>query len=54
MLTLAVGDLTDDIIKIRCIHLEETKQFEKDINYQPNKMLSFNFIMSQYWDIFMN
>lgn len=26
---LVVGDLTDDIIKIRCINLEETKQFEK-------------------------
>lgn len=36
---LAVGDLTNDSIKIRRINLDETKPFEKDINYQPNKML---------------
>lgn len=46
---LVVGNLIDDIIKIRCINLEEIKQFEKVVNYQPNKMLSFNFITSQYW-----
>lgn len=31
MLMMAVGDLTDNIIKIRCINLEETKQFWRKI-----------------------
>lgn len=31
MLMQAAGNLTDDIVKIRCINLEETKQFWRKI-----------------------